>query len=206
MVRRAAWLHKHKVMKAMRRRETDQPLCGDVRIDDANLAGERTGGEPGRASENKVAFVTAVQLHEGQPVRARFDPVENFSFAALRTWADRALAPGCRVTSEGLLGPEVIERLGYQQDAVIPPRGKAGPEIEPFPWLNTVLGDLKTPLAGTHHAFAFRKYAHRYLAEVNYRFNRRYDVAAMVSRLAVALMRTPPRPCGQIQMPAETET
>lgn len=30
---------------------------------------------------------------------------------------------------------------------------------------NTALGNLKTSLAGTCHAFGFRKYAHRYLAQ-----------------------------------------
>lgn len=145
-------------------------------------------------------------MHQGRPVRARFEPVENFSFAAVSGWAERVLAPGCWVTSDGLLGFEVLEHLGHQHDAVIAPRGKAGTEIEPFRWLNTVLGNLKTALAGTHHAFDFRKYAHRYLAEVGYRFNRRYDLAAMVPRLAVALMRTPPCPRREIQMATETGT
>ena len=189
---RAVWLLKQKIMEAMRRREANRPLSGDVRIDDAYLGGERTGGGPGRGSANKVAFVAAVQMHEDRSARARFEPVENFSFAALRGWAQRTLAPGTRVTSDGALGFEVLGRLGYQHDVVIAPRGKAGTELEPCRWLNVVLGNLKTALAGTHHAFAYRKYAHRYLAEVGYRFNRRYDLAAMVPRLAVALMRTTP--------------
>jgi len=49
---------------------------------------------------------------------------------------------------------------------VLPVRGKAGNEIEPFKWLNILLGNLKTALSGTHHAFKFAKYADRYLAEV----------------------------------------
>jgi hypothetical protein len=28
-----------------------------------------------------------------------------------------------------------------------------------FSWINTVLGNVKTALAGTYHAFKFRKYA-----------------------------------------------
>ena len=51
-------------------------------------------------------------------------------------------------------------------------KGKAGCEVDAFKWLNVILGNLKTALSGTHHAFAFRKYAHRYLDEVQYRFNR----------------------------------
>lgn len=200
---RTAWLLKHKLMEAMRQRESTRALSDDVRIDDAYLGGERTGGRPGRASENKVPFVAAVQMHEGRPIRVRFDRVESFSFAALRPWAAQALAPGCHVISDGLLGFEVLASLGHTHQPVIAPRGKAGTEIEPFRWLNIVLGNLKTAISGTHHAFGFRKYAHRYLAEVAYRFNRRFDLAALVPRLAVALMRATPCTRGAIQMPAE---
>jgi hypothetical protein len=42
---------------------------------------------------------------------------------------------------------------------VIAPKGKSGTEIEPFKWLNVILGNLKTSLTGTYHAFKFRKYA-----------------------------------------------
>lgn len=66
--------------------------------------------------------------------------------------------------SDGLLGFEVLERLGYTHKVVLAPRGKAGTEIEPFKWLNVLLGNLKTALSGTHHAFKFAKYARRYLA------------------------------------------
>lgn len=201
---RTAWLLKHKLMEAMRQRERHRPLAGDVRIDDAYLGGERSGGTPGRGSENKVAFVAAVEMHDERPARVRFDPVQRFTFAALEAWSQRALAPGCTITSDGLLGFEVLARLGHHHKVVIPPTGKQGTEIEPFRWLNTVLGNLKTALSGTHHAFGFRKYAHRYLADVQYRFNRRYDLAAMMPRLAVALMQATPRSARELQAePAE---
>jgi len=192
---KAAWLLKHKLMEVMAQREAERPLEGDVRVDDAYLGGERTGGGPGRGSSNKVAFVAAVELREGRPQRVRFDPVDGFSVAALTPWARRAIAPGSCVVSDGLLGFEVLERLGYTHKVVLAPHGKAGTEIEPFKWLNVVLGNLKTTLAGTHHAFKFAKYARRYLAEVQYRFNRRSDMAAMLPRMAVAVTHT--RPCSK---------
>ena len=200
---RAAWLLKHKVMEAMRQREATKPLQGDVRIDDAYLGGELTGGRAGRGSDNKVPFVAALEVHNGKPMRVRFDPVKNFSFAALKPWASIALAPDCTVTSDGLLGFEVVERLGFAHRVVIAPKGKAGTEIEPFRWLNVVLGNLKTALSGTYHAFNFRKYADRYLAESQYRFNRRFDLAAMVPRLAVAL--TSATPCSGKKLMVRTE-
>ena len=56
--------------------------------------------------------------------------------------------------------------------------------------VNTALGNLKTALRGTYHAFDFAKYAHRYLAEVQYRFNRRYDLRAILPRLLRACCMT----------------
>lgn len=203
---KAAWLLKHKLMEVMAQREADRPLQGDVSVDDAYLGGERTGGGPGRGSKNKVAFVAAVEMKEGRPQRVRFDPVAGFSFAALTPWAKQAIAPGSCVTSDGLLGFEVLERLNYEHKVVQAPRGKAGTEIEPFKWLNIVLGNLKTALSGTHHAFKFVKYARRYLAEVQYRFNRRGDMAGMVPRLAVAVAQTHPCPKRRILGKSEVKT
>ncbi len=62
-------------------------------------------------------------------------------------------------------------------------------------WVNTILGNVKRSLDGTYHAFR-RKYAARYLAEFQYRFNRRYDLAALPQRLlqATAVALPLPRP------------
>ena len=57
---RTAWLVKHKLLEVMRLREEDRQLTGRVEIDDAYLGGERSGGKPGRGSENKIPFVAAV--------------------------------------------------------------------------------------------------------------------------------------------------
>ena len=65
--------------------------------------------------------------------------------------------------------------------------------------VNTALGNLKTALAGTYHAFGFEKYAHRYLAQVQYLFNRRYDLRALLLRLARAACQTIPRPLPAIR-------
>jgi hypothetical protein len=46
-------------------------------------------------------------------------------------------------------------------------------------------------MTGTYHAIKFAKYAHRYLAEVQYRFNRRYDLRAILPRLVRAAAVTP---------------
>jgi len=55
-----------------------------------------------------------------------------------------------------------------------------------------VLGNLKNALCGTYHAFDFAKYGHRYLAEAQYRFNRRFNLASILARLLRAAAITAP--------------
>ncbi len=45
---------------------------------------------------------------------------------------------------------------------------------------------------GTYHAFDFAKYAHRYLAEAQYRFNRRFNLRSILLRLLRAASLTTP--------------
>jgi hypothetical protein len=54
--------------------------------------------------------------------------------------------------------------------------------MECFTWVNTILGNLKTSMSGTFHAFDFEKYASRYLAAVQYRFNRPSCIAAEICK------------------------
>ncbi len=56
-----AWLLKHKIMEHRRLREETRKLTGRVKLDGAYLGGELQGGQRGRCSPNKVAFVAAVQ-------------------------------------------------------------------------------------------------------------------------------------------------
>lgn len=201
---RAAWLLKHKLMEAMRQREAACPLQGDVRVDDAYLGG-KTHGDPG-GRKNKTAFVAAVQMDEGRPQRVRFDVVAGFSMDALRPWAEQALVPGSHIVSDGLPGFRVLEQMGFEHTVYVTGKDQAGKEVEALHWLNVVLSNLKTALSGTHHAFKLAKYAARYLAQAQYRFNRCTDLAAMVPRLAVALMQTKPCPRSLIVCPSEGKT
>ena len=66
------------------------------------------------------------------------------------------------------------------------PGGKSGCETPGLTWVNTILGNVKRALNGTYHAFA-PPYAARSLAEFQYRFNRRYDFAALAQRLQSAV-------------------
>ena len=197
---KTAWLLKHKLMEVMRQREQSRRLDGRVEIDDAYLGGERSGGKSGRGSENKVPFLAAVQTTpDGKPICACFAP-QPFTTAAVAAFAAQSLAPTAQVVSDGLWCFGAVTRIGAAHERVVTGGGAASVRLPQFTAINTVLGNLKTALKGTYHAFDFAKYAHRYLAEAQYRFNRRFNLAAILARLLHAAAVTPPQPIVVIRM------
>jgi ISXO2-like transposase domain/Transposase zinc-ribbon domain len=190
---RTAWRVKHKLMQAMAERESTRQLSGRVEVDDAYLGGERSGGKAGRGSENKVPFVAAVQTTpSGQPQVMRLDPVTGFTKEAIGAWARQALTASAVVVSDALNCFPAVSTSGAAHQPHRVGSGKQAVDHPQFHWVNTILGNLKTSIAGTYHAFAFRKYAHRYLAEVQYRFNRRFKLKDMLARLLRAAVLTAP--------------
>ena len=75
-------------------------------------------------------------------------------------------------------------------ECVISGGGKASVTLKQFKAVNTTIGNLKTAMSGTYRAIKFAKYAHRYLAEFQYRFNRRFDLSIILKRLAWVAVRT----------------
>lgn len=71
---------------------------------------------------------------------------------------------------------------------------RAATEAKGARWVNVVLGNVKRAISGCYHAMRQAKYARRYLAEAAYRFNRRFRLAALLPRLARAMVLCKPWP------------
>ena len=196
---KTAWLLKHKLMEVMRLREDSRQLTGRVEIDDAYLGGERSGGKRGRGSQNKVSFIAAVQTTEsGQAVLVCFAKLP-FTKQAVADFAAKSLMRPLTVVSDGLACFTATQDAGVHEQ-IVTGGGKASAKLPQFKAVNTVLSNLKTALGGTYHAFDFAKYAHRYLAESQYRFNRRFDLSGILVRLMHSTALTSPRPAPLIWM------
>jgi ribosomal protein L37AE/L43A len=200
---KTAWLMKHKLMEVMRQREDSRVLDGRVEIDDAYLGGERAGGKRGRGSENKIPFIAAVQTTpDGHPLYACFAK-QPFTTEAVAIWAAKSLATSAQVVSDGLWCFRAVTIIGADHTPTVTSGDRASTKLPQFKAINTLLGNLKTALSGTYHAFDFAKYAHRYLAEAQYRFNRRFNLASILARLLRAASLTPPWPASLIRMAEE---
>jgi transposase-like protein len=193
---RTAWRMKQKIMQAMTAREEGRQLAGFVQIDDAYLGGEINGAKAGRGSPNKQAFLIAVETDETMEgvLYAVAEPVPTFDKAVVAEWAKRRLAPECEVYTDGLGAFNALEELGHAHTTVVAAGRREKTQTKSARWVNVVLANIKRSLSGVYHSIQQKKYARRYLAEATWRFNRRFDLTALVPRLTVAMVTCGPHP------------
>ncbi len=189
-----AWSVKHKLMQVMKERDDGRPLEGIIQMDDAYWGGERHGGKRGRGAPHKVPFVAAVATNEKHhPIAMRFSKLKGFSKTEIDRWSQKHLKSSCTVISDGLDCFAAVTEAGCKHVPIVTGGGPASVKHEEFTWVNTMIGNVKKALNGTYHQVG-EKHLPRYLAEFCYRFNRRFDLASMFSRLAYVSVRTPPMP------------
>ncbi len=121
------------------------------------------------------------------------DVVAGFRKRELAAWTQKFIHPDSIVVSDGLACFRGVAAAGVEHQPVVTGGGAASVELEDFRWLNTILGNVKNALHGTYHKVS-PQHLPRYLAEFCYRFNRRFDLAAMLPRLGYAAAHTPPMP------------
>lgn len=198
---RTAWRLKHKLMQVMAERESHRQLSGRVEIDDAYLGGERASkpGQRGRGSPNKIPFVMAVSTTDDRKPHQVVIRCMPFQSEAVRDWANTSLAAETEAVSDGLAAFRVLRDEVASHLTIVTGSGRASAEHPEFRWVNILLGNLKTAINGTYHAFKFAQYAPRYLADFQYRFNRRYNLRSILPRLLRAATTTAPWPEHQLK-------
>jgi len=198
-----SWMLRHKLMLAMKDAEADLQLHGRVEMDDAFLGGERSGGKPGRDSENKVPVVVAAQTvgMNHKPHRVCLSQIPHRLTEVARVCSEHLDRP-VTVVSEGLACFTAARQAGVHE-AIVTGGGSASAKDHRFQGVKICLGNLKSAITGTYRHFNFAKYAARYFAEFQFRFNRREDLRAMLGELIRAAIDRPRSPRRSIR---EVET
>lgn len=190
----AAYRLKQKLMQVMLERGSGKKLHCRVEIDDSYLGGKRIPGKRGRGAGKKVPFLAAIETDmDKHPLKIKLSVVNGFRKEEIERWGKHHLEAGTLVASDGLNCFNGLEDADVIHEPHVMGSGKAAVLHPSFKWVNIILGNLKNALRGTYHAFK-RKHAPRYLSEFQYRFNRRYDLPAMIPRFLYIALRTPPMP------------
>lgn len=197
---KTAWLMAHKIRKAMADRDARYRLAGLVEMDDA-FFGPR-GTRRGRGSERKRTVLCAVSLYRDRagverPGFAHLRVVDDASAKTIEDFLDR-LGCGAR-TEEGRQLLEAIRSDGWRAYG----RAAKGKELthckvvlrDPkaagklLPWVHRVISNAKAVIRGAHRGVS-GKHLQAYLAEIAYRFNRRYWEKELFDRLVKACVST----------------
>lgn len=191
---KAASRMKHKLMQVMLERENTKKISASIVIDDAYIGGERTGCKRGRGADAKTPFIAAIETTpDGKPLKAKLSVLSGFSKKAIMNWAQQHVASESTITSDGLPCFNGVTEAKCSHIKIVCGGGRASVDKPELYWINTTLGNLKSALRSTHHSIK-PKYVQRYLADFQYRLNRRFDLASFIPRLMYVALRTPPMP------------
>lgn len=186
-----ALLMKHKIMEAMYLADKFFRLEGRIEVDDAYLGGKKKGGKSGRGSENKVPFIVAVESEEvlgkageNRPRRAKFTILDSFSSNAVDKWARDHLSGGDRtkIISDGLGCFRVFEEH-CEHERHVTSRMSLEEKDQKFKWVDTMIANVKNSFRGSFKSIGYRRHGRRYLAEMQFKFNRRYDLGELFNGL-----------------------
>jgi transposase-like protein len=195
---KTAWLMKQKIMQMMYESDLNYKLKGRIEIDDAYLGGKLKNGKRGRGSENKSPFIAAVETNKNNnPVFIRLSPVENFTRDSVKKWALQNIELGCDTVSDGLPAFTVLKEISNHK-VLVTSKAKKEDVEKTFKWVNTILSNIKTSIAGTFHSLKFERYGVRYLADLQFRLNRRFDLRKMFFGLIKKAIHSSPKTAKQL--------
>ncbi len=189
---KTAWLMHQKIMHSMASDEQAKPISGRIEMDDAYLGGKLKGGSRGRGSENKQPFVAAVATdNNNHPLKIKLDLINSFSQKDIEKWTSHHIVAGSHIVTDGLTCFTGVEKTCSHEIHVSLYMSEEEKENH-FKWVNTIISNVKTLISGTFHSIECHRFAFRYLAEVTYRFNRRFDLKKIFYDLCDTVIRTPP--------------
>jgi hypothetical protein len=197
---KTAWLMAHKVRKAMADRDAQDCLAGLIELDEA-FFGPR-GRKHGRGSERKQTVLCAVALYrdrggQERPGFAHMQVVADASARTVERFLDRL--GGGAATDEGRQLLEAIRSDGWRaygtaakaKDLAHCKVVLRDPKVagKLLPWVHRVISNAKAVIRGPHRGVS-QQHLQAYLAEVCYRFNRRFWERELFDRLVKACVST----------------
>jgi len=180
-----AWLMLQKLRRAMRRRDERYVLQGLVEVDETYVGGKAEGTR-GRGADKKTVVAVALELRsDGKPGHVAMRSIDRPDGHCLRRFAENKINKGATLKTDGWGAYRSVAKAGYAHEVTVTGSGKAAAQT--FPWLHTFIANMKRMILGTYHSVS-PKHLDGYLAEFDYRTNRRWLEANLFDRLIDAAL------------------
>jgi len=146
-------------------------LSGLVEVDEIIVGGLRPGS-PGRSRNSKVLVLVAVE-DKGRSGfgRIRLSIISDASARSLEHALRGMIEPRCSVHTDGWLGYQRLQSLGYDHHVI--KQKETEPGVDTTPLVHRISALLKRWLLSTHQGSVRPVHLQQYLNEFTFRFNRR---------------------------------
>ena len=160
------------IRQAMGSREACYKLTGFVHADDTLFGGKSNRKQGKSGFENKVRVQVNLSIDEktDKPKYLKMKVVADGAQETATQAMKASVTPGSTVWSDGGTNYQELLKEGYKHVGFVI-QDPSDCETH-FKWLNTVIGNAKRFVLGTHHHVSPEK-LQEYLDEFCYRFNRR---------------------------------
>ena len=173
------------IRQAMYHRDALYQLTGFVQADEVLFGGMNTGGGRGNGLENKTPVLASLSFdEEGEaPKYLKMTVLPDEKAASIEKSAQADISPTTVVWTDGGTNFSGLREKGYRHTGFT----IHSPEdcTTHFPWLNTIIGNAKRFILGTHHS-VHPEHLQSYLDEFCYRFNRRFFHTGIFKRAMLA--------------------
>jgi transposase-like protein len=195
-----AWAWLQKLRRAMVRPERDL-LSGVVELDEV-FVGNESRGRAGDVKDNCAAMIAVESIPGRKLGRVRIEVAETARSGDLLRFAERVIAKGSLVKTDGATNLRKLADMGYQHQAFV---GVDSPEPAHvnLPGVHMVGSLLKRWLTGTLHYAVSQEHLGYYLDEYTFRFNRRASKSRglLFYRLLQQAVNTDPHPLAELRNP-----
>lgn len=166
-----AWAWLHKIRHSLGARASDL-LRGTVEVDETYVGGVEPG-VPGRGARTKSVVAAAVEVDSKGFGRAKLRRLANTGGLALGGFIDRSIATDAKLRTDKWSGYDTAAMNGRVHEATsMRATGRKAHEI--LPAVHRVFSLLHRLLLGTYQGAVRSKHLDGYLAEFEFRFNRRH--------------------------------
>lgn len=195
-----AWAWLHKLRRAMVRPEREQ-LSGVVELDEVFI-GNESRGRAGGVKDHTAAMIAVESMPGRKLGRVRIEVAPTARSADLLAFADRVIAKGSLVKTDGATNLRKLATMGYRHEFFVGVDSDEPAHVN-LPGVHMIGSLLKRWLTGTLHYAVSQEHLAYYLDEYTFRFNRRKSKSRglLFYRLLQQAVNTDPHPLAELRNP-----